>query len=91
MFMQDYAVSMTAQEVQHALDLDANRIISVTAKTKIDDTEENHEKQNTLVQQLKSKVLHHIEIDRSSTETNDIAEELLKVLMPPLDGMIIIF
>ena len=85
--MKQHEVSMTAQEVDHAISKDTNRIISVTAVRNGSTKEENHDKQYSLIETIKSTALHRIEIDRSSSETNHIAKELLKVLLPPLERL----
>ena len=85
--MKDRAVSITAQEVQLALGHDSNRIISITDANGRDSKMENFEKQEALVDQISSAAAHKIEIDRSSSQTNDIANLLLKVLLPPLERL----
>ena len=63
---------MTAQEVKHAIGKDPNRIISVTALGKGDQSEENFDKQQLLIEEIKSNALHRIEIDRSANNENHI-------------------
>ena len=63
---------MTAQEVQHAIMKNPNRIISITALGKGDKSEENFDKQQMLIDEIKSNALHRIEIDRSANNENHI-------------------
>ena len=77
---------MTAQEVKHAICKDPNRIISVTALGKGDQREENYDKQQLLIEEIKSNALHRIYIDRSAKNENHIGLGIvwfyLSFLMP---------